>query len=213
MAIVQSQYTLINLQWETQLWGGLEYWVADSFFMGHPLENRFIYFNHHQQKPVTRGKPRILCISWGSLPGYTLGCLFSVSESRWTVYTCIYSSNNSAITQGVKLWDLSAHLPWWCACPPATARCRIRTTQIYQGLFLVPFFPGLLCILFITISPPPNKTKHVCRSSNTLCISLYHFHIPHFQVFPSLGRKVTCVFSVKHPCYRSHNHGAALAPL
>lgn len=155
MAIVQSQYTLINLQWETQLWGGLEYWVADSFFMGHPLENRFIYFNHHQQKPVTRGKPRILCISWGSLPGYTLGCLFSVSESRWTVYTCIYSSNNSAITQGVKLWDLSAHLPWWCACPPATARCRIRTTQIYQGLFLVPFFPGLLCILFITISPPP----------------------------------------------------------
>lgn len=91
------------------------------------------------------------------------------------------------------------------ASSPATARCRIRTTQSYQGLFLVPFFQADSAFSLLP-SSPPNKTKHVCRSSNTLCISLYHFHIPHLQVFPSLGQKVTCVFSVKHPRYRSHNH-------
>lgn len=131
--------------------------------MRHPLENRFTYFNHHHQKPVTRGKRRIN----GQHPVHLVGfspwvpwdvcSVYQKADEQYSI--CLYLS---VITRCVRLWD-SAHPPWWCDCPPAPApaRCRIRTTQIYQGVFLFSFFQADYAFPLLPSSPQIKQNMFV----------------------------------------------------
>lgn len=206
MAIVQSQYTLINLRWETQLWGGMRYlsWSIDAqtswghfFLMGHPLENRFTYFNHQHQKPVTRGKRRInvqLSVHLVRFSPWVPWDVCSVYQKADEQYMLV-SLGDYSMRHALGLSPSSLMM----FLSPRPRQMQNQNNTDLSGCLFIFFFPVWLCISFITIFSL-NKTKHVCRSSNTFCISLYHFHLLYLQVFPSLRRKVTCIFSVKNPC-------------
>lgn len=170
------------------------------FFNGTPIRKQTYLFQPPPTKTCnqrqTKDKCPASCASRGVLSLGALGCLFSVQESRETVYACIsqrlFNVSRSGTYQPIFPDDVIVPPP-----APTPASCRIRTTQIYQGVFLFPFFQADSAYSLLLSSPQIKQKMYV--DLQILYASLCTIHIPHLKVFPSLGQKVTCIFSVKNP--------------